>query len=402
MFSAWLAVIRALVWRPFWQGGLRSAFVIVGVALGVAITAAINLANHSALATFRDSIDLVAGRTHVQILPTVQTLPDTILTRLGWLRRLGDVNPVIEAICVVPQHHKTLRLIGVDLLHAGLSGSAEQPALRTDRPVLIHAGLAARWHLAVGDTLAAVADDRPVQFVVAGLIPSTGRTSGWDETFAVTDLAVAQDVLHRPGQLDRIDIQLADPDQTDDVVAALQAQLPPNARALTPERRNAQVGRMLRAFQANLAALSYIALLVGAYLIYNTLSVSVVQRRTEIGTLRALGVSGRQVFAAVTLEALMIGVVGSTLGLGLGLILAQGAVAAVSQTVNSLYINTGGAAAVHYDPLTMILSAMIGLLLSLAAAVLPAWEASRTAPAVAMRRGTWATKQQGRTALFAA
>jgi putative ABC transport system permease protein len=164
---------------------------------------------------------------------------------------------------------------------------------------------------------------------------------------------------------------------------------------MTPERRNAQVGRMLRAFQANLAALSYIALLVGAYLIYNTLSVSVVQRRTEIGTLRALGVSQTMVFGAITAEALLIGGIGSLIGLGGGLLLARGAVGAVAQTVNSLYVSTGPAT-VHYDPWTMILSAGVGLVLSVAAAAVPAWEASRTSPAAAMRRGSWGMKQRGR------
>lgn len=397
MASAWAAVFRALVWRPFWRGGLRSAFVILGVALGVAITAAINLANHSALATFRDSLDLVSGRTHVQIVPTVQRLPETLLAHLGWLRRLGEVSPVVEGPVWAPKGPTGLRLLGLDLLHTDLRLPPGTSLVGGGLPVVMHPAMAKRLGLAPGSSLALVADDRPVTVTIAGLLPVSGRVARWGDDLLLTDIAVAQEVLGRQGGLDRIDVRLADPQQADAVIATLQEHLPPAARPLTPERRNAQVGRMLRAFQANLAALSYIALLVGAYLIYNTLSVSVVQRRTEIGTLRALGVSRRLVFAAITTEALLIGVLGSVLGLGGGLVLAQGAVGAVSQTVNSLYVRTGPAT-VHYDVWTLALSASVGLLLSMLAAAVPAWEASRTPPAVAMRRGSWGIRQRSRLA----
>jgi putative ABC transport system permease protein len=395
MADSWIAVFRALVWRPFWRGGLRSAFVILGVALGVAITAAINLANHSALATFRESLDLVSGRTHVQILPAAQVLPETILLRLGWLRRLGEVSPVVEGTVGVAGQPMALRLLGLDLLHADIPVTGGTPVGRSDKPVVLHPALAARLHLRPGMTLTLLANDRPVTVTITALLPAEGRTSSWGQELLLTDIAVAQDVLRRPGELDRLDVRLADPEQASEVLAALEMNLPPVARPVTPERRNAQVGRMLRAFQANLAALSYIALLVGAYLIYNTLSVSVVQRRTEIGTLRALGVSRELVFLAITAEAVLIGTVGSLLGLGGGLLLARGAVGAVSQTVNSLYVSTGPAA-VHYDPWTLVLSAGVGLALSVLAAAVPAWEASRTSPAVAMRRGTWGMKQHSR------
>jgi putative ABC transport system permease protein len=398
MGKSWVAVFRALVWRPFWRGGLRSAFVILGVALGVAITAAINLANHSALATFRESLDLVSGRTHVQIVPTVQSLPETILADLGWLRRLGEVNPVVEGPVWAPGPKAALRILGLDLLHADIPLSTGTSVIGGDHPVVLHPVLAKRLGVRPGATVALIANDRAVTVTVAGLLPVSGRTGRWGEDLLLTDLAVAQEVLGRPGGLDRIDVRLTDPEQADEVMETLQASLPPSARPMTPERRNAQVGRMLRAFQANLAALSYIALLVGAYLIYNTLSVSVVQRRTEIGTLRALGVSRRLVFGAITAEALLIGTSGSLLGLAGGLLLAQGAVKAVSQTVNSLYVSTGPAA-VHYDAWTLVMSAGVGLLLSMAAAAVPAWEASRTPPAVAMRRGTWGIRQRSRIGL---
>ena len=107
-----------------------------------------------------------------------------------------------------------------------------------------------------------------------------------------------------------------------------------------PGVRGEENQRMLRAFRWNLRVLSYISLVVGAFLIYNTISVSVVRRRPEIGILRALG-AGR--FAVLWLflgEALLLGLAGSLLGVLLGRILAEGAVGLIADTVNSLYASS--------------------------------------------------------------
>lgn len=401
MLSRLLLLFRLLVWRPFWRAGLRSVFVILGVALGVAVTTAISLANHSALATFRDSLDLVAGRTHVQVLPTGVALPETLVRDLGWLRRLGTVVPVIETPVVTVAKQRPLTVLGLDLLQANPAEAGFEAIEEVERPLFVARKLVDELGLKVGAPLEVVANDRRAIFHIAGIIPDSGDTAAWDSTVVLTDIADAQIAFGRYGELDRLDVVLDQPDTVGDVVAKLQATLPPSAKPMTPERRNGQVQRMLQAFQANLAALSYIALLVGAYLIYNTLSVSVVQRRGEIGTLRALGVTRRQILTAIGAEALLVGTLGSALGLAGGVLLASGAVKAVTRTVNSLYVSTGSAA-VYLDGRTLAMSAAVGLGLSLLAAAVPALEAARTPPANAMRVGSWERKQSGRAGLWAA
>ncbi len=99
----------------------------------------------------------------------------------------------------------------------------------------------------------------------------------------------------------------------------------------TPGARSEENRRMLRAFRWNLRILSYISLLVGAFLIYNTIAVSVVRRRTEIGILRAIGTSSRGVLLIFLGEAAMLGIVGSLLGLALGRLLAAGILGLISR-----------------------------------------------------------------------
>ena len=113
--------------------------------------------------------------------------------------------------------------------------------------------------------------------------------------------------------------------------------LPAGARVAPASEQASTVGQLTDAFQLNLTALSLLALVVGMFLIYNTVMFSVVQRRAVIGTLRLLGATGRQVFALVLLETAAASAVGTLLGLGLGWLLGQGAVRLVTQTINDLY-----------------------------------------------------------------
>ena len=142
---------------------------------------------------------------------------------------------------------------------------------------------------------------------------------------------------------------------------------------------------MLAAFRWNLRVLSYIALIVGAFLIYNTISVSVVRRRTEIGILRALGATRGGVLLAFLGEAACFGLLGAALGLALGRILAESAVKLVSITVESLYVSSRPGAIELTWPVALI-GLTIGLVVALLSAFLPAWEASRVSPVEAMSR----------------
>ena len=146
--------------------------------------------------------------------------------------------------------------------------------------------------------------------------------------------AAAQRLLRMGSRtLTRVDLVATD-DEVERVAAAL---LPPGARVVPARAQAGTVAQLTEAFQLNLTALSLLALVVGMFLIYNTVMFSVVQRRAVIGTLRLLGVTGEQVFALVLLETAAASALGVVLGLGLGWVLGQGAVRLVTQTINDLY-----------------------------------------------------------------
>ena len=143
---------------------------------------------------------------------------------------------------------------------------------------------------------------------------------------------------------------------------------------------------MLSAFRWNLHVLSYIALLVGGFLIYNTLSISVVRRRSEIGIVRALGATRAAVTGAFLSEALFFAIAGTLLGLLLGRIMAIGAVRLIGTTVQSLYVSSIPAP-VSFTFSAALTGIALGLGVSLLAALAPASEASLVPPTEAMARG---------------
>jgi putative ABC transport system permease protein len=142
---------------------------------------------------------------------------------------------------------------------------------------------------------------------------------------------------------------------------------------------------MSAAFGLNLTALSLLALVVGMFLIYNTVTFSVVQRRRVIGSLRSLGMTRREVYTMILLEAVLLGLIGTLGGLGLGILLGRGAVQLVTRTINDLFFVVS-VREIEIPAITLVKGTLIGLAAAVVAAAIPAYEATSVAPAGALQR----------------
>src|SRR4029453_17299682 len=156
--------------------------------------------------------------------------------------------------------------------------------------------------------------------------------------FAIMDIAAAQVLFDRVGRLDRVDVVPRQDFPLETLQAMLQQRLGSGGQVRRPPARNQAVEKMLRAFHVNLTALSLIALIVGMFLIYNSTTIAVVQRRRELGILRALGVPRRRLVLLMLSEALGTALLAALLGVGLGLLLARLALRLVSPAVSALYV----------------------------------------------------------------
>lgn len=386
----------------------QSALLVASIALGVAVVVAVDLANASAMAAFRRASATVAGRATHAIVGGPTGLDERLYARLATDPRLAAaaVAPVVEAIVDVPAlGGRSLTLLGVDPLADApfrdlLGGAAGDQAraggldagpgafVTRDDGVVLGRALAAAAGVALGGTLALEAG-RPVTATVVALLegadPLARRAL---DGLIVADVGAAQALLGRPGRLDRIDVRLPEaPAARAEALAVLAAALPPTAVVEPAGAAATAVASMTAAFRLNLTALSLLALLVGMLLIFNTVRFSVVQRRTTLATLRALGVTRGQIVALVVAEAAVLGAVGAAVGVALGLVLGRGAIALVSQTINDLYFVVE-VTRVDLAPAALARGALAGLAAAMVAAALPAIEAAAVPPVTALRRST--------------
>jgi putative ABC transport system permease protein len=254
------------------------------------------------------------------------------------------------------------------------------------RGVAITAAFARRSGLGDGDTLTALSAGRPVPLIVRQILASESFDQAYGGNVIVVDIGVAQTLFQRLGRLDRIDL-IVDPDRVDAVAAGLGQALPPGVRAATPAGRTKQVENMVKAFELNLTALSFIAVFVAGFLVFNAVAMTVLRRRREIGMLRGVGATRGELLRQFLGEGLFFGVAGGALGLVLGTLFARLTLGAISRTLSDLYL-IRHAAELAPDAQVYALGMAIGVAVALLAALAPALEAATTPPGHTMRQGT--------------
>ena len=366
-----------LVVRPLRAEPVRTLLTVLAVALGVAVVLAIEMAGEAAAGSFRSSLETLTGDADFEVTASGGVPPEA-LAALARLPHPLSLRPRIEDYAVLVDARRTVPVIGVDVF-------ADDAAADLDTGEPVSAGRDQVWvgrglGLKKGDKLRLIVNDRAGEYVVGGVVP------GDSGDLVAADLATATAMLRRAGTLDRILIDVPEHRTIEEWEQVLRPAVPAGLTLARFGTRTEENRRMLAAFRWNLRVLSYIALIVGAFLIYNTISVSVVRRRSEIGIVRALGATRGAVLGAFLGEAACFGLAGGLLGLALGRALAEGAVKAVAVTVESLYVSsTPGAIELSWT--TALLGLGIGVGISVLSALAPAVEAAQVTPVEAMSRG---------------
>src|SRR6266850_3723434 len=374
--------------------------------LGVAVAVSIDLANGSALRAFGLATEAVSGRATHQILGGPSGLPDDLYRRLRVDVGVRRAAPIVEGdVAVADRAGRSFHLLGIDpfvdndfrpyLSSGGRRESRARGALSRAADLvgrggtaLIAVSTARELGIEIGRDLAIEVSGQPRTLTLVGLLqPADPASARALDGLLVTDIATAQETLGAVGRLTRIDLIVGDDAPGRALLARIGQALPAGTDLVTAGSQAGATARMILAFQWNLAALSLLALVVGMFLIYQTMTFSVVQRRPLIGSLRALGVTRGEIFALVMSEALVIGVVGTVLGVGLGFGMAQGLLRLVTRTINDLYFVLA-VREVVLDPLTLAKSVLLGIGATALAALPPALEATAAPPRVVMSRAS--------------
>ena len=390
-----MKLFRRLILRPLRRDLMRTLLTLVSIALGVAVVIAIDLAGDASAGSFESSLTTLVGRVDYEITANAG-VDEHWLEQLAALPVDARFSAVIEQPVVIEGHGSTT-LYGIDIVAGGAGGGGEFKPENLGTSAVVSNELAERLGWTKGDAITLRGPANANTFRIETVAEK--QNTAW----IGIDIGAAQELLDSFGKVQRIEVFVGPGEDGSRVEKLIRATVPSGWEVETPGARSEENRRMLRAFRWNLRILSYISLLVGAFLIYNTIAVSVVRRRTEIGILRALGTSARGVLVIFLGEAAMLGILGSVLGILLGRGLASGIVGMISDTVNALF-TTSAPGTLALAPMGILSALITGTSVAVFSALLPALEASRIAPADAMRRSAVeheARLNTGRSMVFA-
>ena len=285
--------------RPLFREPVRALLTVLAVALGVAVVLAIDLAGNAATGSFRSSLETLSGNNDVEVTAS-GGVPEDVLEKVAALPFAIRYSPRIEDYAVVAETKKTIPLIGLDFVaeagafaeNSSADSNGAQPK-ETSAEALkrindydaIWAGSSLGYK--PGDHVQLLLNDQVHTFIVRGVYPD----SNGNESAIVMDIAAAQRALTRYGRVDRVLLKVPPQPSVEEWIERIRAALPAGVEVRPEGAGTVENRRMLSAFRWNLKLLSYISLVVGAFLIYNSISVSVVRRRADIGIVRALGAS---------------------------------------------------------------------------------------------------------------
>lgn len=363
---------------------------LFGIVAGVAVMVAVDLANTSSERAFLLSLDTLNGRATHQVTGGPGGIDENEYVRLRVEEGVRSLAPIVEGRA--SSGGLVYSVIGVDVFaeagfraYSAPSGTAGG-SLDGIRRLLVEPGAmllapSARKRLEVesGGT---------VQLGIGGVTVDAqvvGELSGDDERLAnliITDIATAQDWFGMTGRLSRIDMRVDGNTRSVDEIREL---LPPALSIEATETRSSTMLSMTSAFMTNLSAMSLLAMLVGLFLIYNSVSFVVLQRRPLIGTLRALGLTRGEAFRLILVEGALLGAVGATLGVLAGLWLGDALLGLVSRSINDLYFRIS-VTDVTPGPAVLVKGLLAGMAATLVATALPAAEAASVRPSLSIRR----------------
>ncbi len=351
---------------------------LLGIAFGVAAVIGMALSARSALASFSQAVEFLRGKsTHVLERPA-GPMDETVLKDLMRDKAVEHFSPVIDRKLRLT-HGESVRLLGIDpfldrYIRPELSSvpfdesNRQSPRqyldfLLKDRVILMERGLAAELDLKPGDTVSTTKGD----FQILGVFPNP---SG--EPIMLMDIAHAQHLFDLSGKVDRVDLILSDE-------AGFISRWKEGYRIQSHLQRKETLVAMLAAFRLNLEALSFLALFVGVFLIYNTTTFAVVSRRRDAGILRSLGAQNHEIVLAFLAEILIFGVLGGALGAVIGYLLANFLINLLGSTISNLYFFLRPTEP-PWSALTILAGVVIGTGASLLGSFLPLLELIRVDP----------------------
>ena len=375
---------------------LRVAMTTLGIALGVAVFFAIRTANAALLDSLTLTVEHLAGKSTLEMTAGETGFPEEILDTVRATPGVQLAEPVIEVIVRTAfQDEGNLLILGVDttgdqqLRQYEFDRSQTQIAdpltyLAQPNSILLSRAFAERHGLQIGDHFPIFTSHGKQDFAVEGIFKPTGVGEVFGGDVAVMDIYSAQVVFGRGHNFDRVDVMNSPAVGVNELQKRLRAELPAGIEVMRPEMMGQALENAVTAMRLGMLITSFIALLVGVYIIFNSFTIAVNQRWKEIGILRAVGVERGSINAMFMGEALFMGVIGSCAGIVAGYFMAAGASRVMGSIAASVYGIVSTAVAPKLHPDLVLTSLALGVAASLGGAWMPARAASYLDPILAL------------------
>ena len=355
----------------------------LAVALGIALAVAIHTVNRSALSEFSRALDLVNGQASAQIVMPSGEFSDQLYDQIVTLQtELGirAVSPVLE------RNTAQIRILGIDIFQAGRVSPSLMPfvsedqrqELFSDDAIFLSAAALQKLQLSVGDYFALSYEGKSVRLKIAGTVPGAVG-----QVIAVMDLGTLQWRLGGLGRISRMDVLLLDGKGIEEVANAVQ-NLNLGVRLISSQERDRRISNLSRAYRVNLNVLALVALFTGAFLVFTTISFSVLRQQSQLALLSILGASSHWIFTLVLAQAGGIAALGGLFGIGLGLTLAFVLLNILGGDLGGGYFSIA-APPLEIDPIALFGFWILAITVGLLAAYFPAKAASAGRPTDQLR-----------------
>jgi putative ABC transport system permease protein len=402
-----MILLRLISWPYARKHLVRWVLTIGGIVLGVALLVGMYTANQSVLASFNRTVEHIAGKTQLQVSAGDSGFAEDILERVQSDTDVRTAAPVIEQ--VVDSGFKgqgKLLILAVDMtgdrslrdydLEGGDQEVMDDPLVFLAQPdsLILTRDFAARNGLTSGSKLAMKTMEGDKQFTVRGILRPGGMTSAFGGNLAIMDIYAAQKFFGTGRRFDRIDIGLKDGVALEQGQASLRKLLGKGFEVDPPSGRGQHFESLMGVYTMTMNIASLFALLIGTFIIYNSFAIAVTQRRSEIGILRALGATRGQIRALFLGESAVAGLAGSVVGIGFGLLMAQGLASTNAFMEGVIGVSTN-ADHMLVRPWLLVTAAAVGVITSMIAAFLPARNAARVDPVKALQKGQYQVLSAG-------
>lgn len=401
-----MALVRVLALRSLRSRPLRMLLSTLGIILGVAAILAIGVTNQTALESISRLFEETSGRANLVITSAESEAigySETLLPRIQSQPYVAQAVPSIQVQTTLAEEDvpseigmnlfgigtDSLLLFGIDPERDALvreykivEGKFLSPDLESNEIVLVES-YARNNDLEVGKSVEVITESGIEKLQLVGLMAREGSGQLNNGAFGVLPLGKAQKLFYRQGHIDQIDLivqeKYSGKEDIESLRQNLQSILGPSYSVIYPAAQGQRMTDMLSNYQIGLNFLSGMALFVGAFLIYNAFSMTVVERTREFGMLRTVGMTRSQITAQVLMQAVVLGLLGSCIGLGLGALLARG----LTRLMEVLLGRPIDRAQIPLDIVVMGFS--VGIVVTIIAALIPAFQAGRITPLEALR-----------------